>query len=321
MHTTSFPQRSWNLESRWTPSLSAAPTLKTRSQDGPSLGPWNRVVPGYYSLNGFPAKTTSASKSPLLDPRIAQELNEVREANAHFVNMRSGARCEIPRAQVVCVRDLYPEKELLPRCTLLHRCGDSAGCCEEEGMHCAPKAIQEVVLHFYVLGGDHRSNDVEKLLFENHTECECQAKPQVISVTTSTTTTTTTAAPITPNVTVSHEQPLLRDQQQNKCRPCPNPFCIREHERGRCSCDCFDRHKPCIRIKRGREALTDTERRCVDAGHCNIPDCEYGAYDPDRGRCPRRPDYDAPRGPEGPYKRPPANHKNPNHRWLYFERD
>lgn len=78
------------------------------------------------------------------------ELSDVREANDHFVRMRSGAFCRWPRPQAVCVKDLYPEKEFLPRCTLLHRCTETAGCCEEEGYQCGPKAMQEVVLHFYV---------------------------------------------------------------------------------------------------------------------------------------------------------------------------
>nr|XP_042912433.1 uncharacterized protein LOC107453542 [Parasteatoda tepidariorum] len=290
------------------------------------MGAWSRASPvtkmEYYKMA---LKSTSATKSVVaIDPQIPQELSDVREANEHFVRMRLEAGCRIPRPQVICVRDVYPEKNILPRCTLLHRCTEMTGCCEDESTQCSPKAMQEVVMLFYVLGGDHRSTNVEKLLFVNHTECECQTKPNITTTVAPTTplpTTTTTTLPTTTTSTskTTEEQFPLGDQKYNKCRSCPSPFHSRELEDGICSCDCFDRHKPCIRIKRGREALSDGERRCVLAGHCHIPECDYGSYDPDRGRCPKRPDYDGFKGNDG--KRPTPNHKNPNHRWTYFERD
>lgn len=60
--------------------------------------------------------------------------------------------------------------------------------------------------------------------------------------------------------------------------------------------------------------------RCVLTGKCNVPDCEYGVYDPEKGRCPKRPDHLGSKDGEG-LRRPIPNHKNPNHRWIYFERD
>ncbi|XP_055948892.1 uncharacterized protein LOC129981878 [Argiope bruennichi] len=314
-HSTSYPpMKSYDGRPSFSPIYSGAPT-SPRTSDS-SLAPWNRVTSkDYYKMNGYSLKSTSATKSALEPSAIPQELQEVREANEHFVRMRSGARCGVPRSQVVCVRDLYPDKEFLPRCTLLHRCTETSGCCEDDTMQCAPKAMQEVVLHFYVLGNDHRSSDVEKLLFVNHTECECQPKR---SLEMSTTTASTIATEETPKEVV--DQYPQGDQKYAKCRSCPSPFCIRELEDGRCSCDCFDRHRPCIRIKRGRDALPDAERRCVLAGKCNVPDCDYGIYDPENGRCPRRPDHETFKGMEHG-RRPLPNSKNPNHRWLYFERD
>ncbi|XP_035219653.1 uncharacterized protein LOC118192746 [Stegodyphus dumicola] len=329
--TTSFPQRRTYEIGRpsYSPTYSAAPTAKFResiNEEGSSVGSFTRVSPvpkEYYKMNGYAIKSTSATKSStVVDPRIPQELSEVREANEHFVRMRSRASCGVPRSQVICVRDIYPEKELLPRCTLLHRCTDAAGCCEDENLHCAPKAMQEVVLHFYVLGDDHRSSDVEKLWFVNHTECECQPKPTADVMTT---TTTTTLSSLDENLVEQHPQ---RDEHNPKCRSCPSPFCVRQLGKGICSCDCFDRHKPCLRIKRGRDALSDIERRCVETGRCNVPDCEYGPFDPENGRCPRRPNYDADRRPDydGPRwsesgRRPRPDIRNPEHRWKYLERD
>ncbi|GFQ68645.1 PDGF_2 domain-containing protein [Trichonephila clavata] len=144
-----------------------------------------------------------------------------------------------------------------------------------------------------VLGDDHRSSDVEKLLFVNHTECECQPKP-TLETSTATPSITATEEPhhhkemhhhkeehmnremhshkemhnhkeVHSNNDLEHkEEPdhyPQGDQKYRKCRLCPSPFCVRELEDGRCSCDCFDRHRPCIRIKRGRDALSDAERR------------------------------------------------------------
>ncbi|GIY32608.1 PDGF_2 domain-containing protein [Caerostris extrusa] len=308
VHSTSYPSVG-GYEGR--PSFYGPPTSPRSSESS------RAASKDYYKMNGYSVKSTSATKSALVDPSsIPQELLEVREANEHFVRMRSGARCSAPRSEVVCVRDLYPEKEFLPRCTLLHRCTETSGCCEDDALQCAPKAMQEVVLHFYVLGGDHRSSDVEKLWFVNHTECECQPKPS-LETSTDSIGSTPTDTEVTKTVVDQYPQ---GDQKYRKCRSCPSPFCVRELEDGRCSCDCFDRHKPCIRIKRGRDALSEMERRCVLGGHCNIPDCDYGPYDPERGRCPKRPDHENFKGMEQG-KRPLPNSRNPNHRWLYFERD
>lgn len=46
-----------------------------------------------------------------------------------------------------------------------------------------------------------------------------------------------------------------------RCHNCPDPFTRRAYEDGRCSCDCFEKQKPCLKIKKGREALGALQRR------------------------------------------------------------
>ncbi|XP_015906486.1 uncharacterized protein [Parasteatoda tepidariorum] len=232
-------------------------------------------------------------------PAVNKGMDDVKRANDHYLRMRNRARCRNPAPQILKVKAYYPDpsKDYLPRCAILHRCGDETGCCESDAFHCVPKTIQEVSLHFYTFsvgrnGGDSK---VEKLLFQNHTSCHCQPINDM------------------PRRLQEDENTPLdgdRDSSKSKCRDCPVPFNTRIYKDGRCGCDCFDRQKPCLRIKRGRDGLSEIERRCVEANHCHIPECEYGAYDPISGYCPRRHD-EAPR-----HRRPTASH-----RWSFQERD
>ncbi|XP_022244687.1 uncharacterized protein LOC106461893 isoform X3 [Limulus polyphemus] len=117
-----------------------------------------------------------------VDFGIHQKLQDIRRANEHFLQIRRTAKCHTPRPQVVNVKNYYPDprRKYLPGCTILHRCTGNAGCCDDEGMECGPRAIQEVALYFYLLQVGKQgtyvglSNTVEKLLFINHTECECR---------------------------------------------------------------------------------------------------------------------------------------------------
>lgn len=242
-------------------------------------------------------------KARAMYPDVNRDIVNMKMANNHILRMRSNAKCQKPVPQVVRVKDYYPDpsREYYPRCTILHRCGDDTGCCEHDAFRCAPSHVQEVTLYFYSLTVGKVGfvdNRVEKLLFENHTACHCQ---QINDL---------------PRLNDGRES---TDEEESaptsKCRECPVPFTSRVYNDGRCGCDCFDRQKPCIRIKRGREPLPDIERRCVEANHCHIPDCEYGLYDPRTGYCPRRHDEDQ----RIPHRR--QYHGPSNHRWTFVERD
>lgn len=60
------------------------------------------------------------------------------------------------------------------------------------------------------------------------------------------------------------------------CR-CPHPFIARvDPTDGRCICDCLERDHHCIRVKRGRQKLSPLDARCVRAGDCSEPLCDFG---------------------------------------------
>ncbi|GFR02472.1 vascular endothelial growth factor A [Trichonephila clavata] len=237
---------------------------------------------------------------------VNRGIDEVRLVNNHYLRIRSHARCRKPVPQVIRVKDYYPDpsREYIPRCTILHRCGDFTGCCDSDAFHCVPSAIQEVSLPFYTLKVDKTGlagvNTIEKLLFQNHTACQCQPINNLPRIQDG-----------LKNLQDGEEDPPVK----SKCRECPVPFTNRIYKDGRCGCDCFDRQKPCLRIKRGREPLSEIERRCVLANQCHIPDCEYGLYNIESGYCPRRHDED-----QRPHHRRQKQF-HPNHRWTHLERD
>ncbi|XP_035206341.1 uncharacterized protein LOC118181333 isoform X2 [Stegodyphus dumicola] len=298
--------------------LSKVPELKDRKQeveDTENLFPESAAVKSYQDFyrifygtqEGVNLLRKKYGPTGLKEARakfggVNRDLDDVRMANDHFLRIRNRARCRAPVAQVVRVKDYYPDpsREYLPRCTLLHRCSDTSGCCDSDAFHCVPSAMQEVTLHFYTLAvGKNGLSDssIEKLLFVNHTACQCQ--------------------PINDLPRIQQYSPLDGEEPayKTKCRECPVPFTSRIYKDGRCGCDCFDRQKPCLRIKRGREPLSEIERRCVEANHCHIPDCEYGLYSHRTGYCPKRHDED-----QRPTHR---RHHQPssNQRWAFLERD
>ncbi|KAK8787590.1 hypothetical protein V5799_022634 [Amblyomma americanum] len=272
-------------------------------------------------------------REPRVAPVISQELEDVRSANEHFLRIRTTARCRVPRTRVVHVKEFYsdPSKEYLPRCTILHRCGDDSGCCDSEQYQCVPRAVQEVALHFYTIhlhnqnGGEvGLRNSVTKLLFPNHTECECQpvndiprmaGRPSRLAHS-GEHNKVSLHAPSSEDPDIAAGSGMHEELPTGplKCHNCPDPFSRRLYEDGRCSCDCFEKQKRCLKIKRGREPLGDLARRCVETQDCHVPECEYGLYDVDSGRCPKRPDY----WPKHVADRRVHPH---SHRWQYFERD
>ncbi|XP_076331590.1 uncharacterized protein LOC143236852 isoform X2 [Tachypleus tridentatus] len=266
-----------------------------------------------------------------VDFGIRQNLQDIRRANEHFLQIRRTATCHTPRPQVVNVKHYYPDprRKYLPSCTILHRCTDNAGCCYDERMKCGPRAIQEVVLYFYTLQVGKQgtyvglSNTAEKLLFMNHTECECRpidsqprAPGDLKQLTDSDKMKAISSGTKWDSVL---DNPVRHPptQKESKCRECPLPFYRREYPDGRCSCDCFDRHKSCLRIKRGRRPLSDIEIRCVRARKCHIPECRFGQYNFLTGKCPKRSKN------HKRLKTRKENNKNQHHyhRWAFYERD
>uniref|UniRef100_A0A4Q8K2W0 U32-Liphistoxin-Lsp1a_1 n=1 Tax=Liphistius sp. SGP-2016 TaxID=1905180 RepID=A0A4Q8K2W0_9ARAC len=242
---------------------------------------------------------------------VTQELEDLRLANEHFLRILTRARCRVPAPRIVRVKDYYPDpsREYLPRCTILHRCGEGSGCCDNDAFQCVASEMQEVALHFYTLTvGKQRvssgmANSVDRLLFVNHTACHCQPINYLPRMQT----------PEVHHPLVGGQRGSSSHHSLSKCHECPVPFTQRIYSDGRCGCDCFDRQKPCLRIKRGREPLPDIERRCVEANYCHVPDCEHGVFETSTGYCPRRHD-------EGSRLSMHRQHLS-THRWSFIERD
>ncbi|KAH9529634.1 hypothetical protein DERF_003508 [Dermatophagoides farinae] len=85
---------------------------------------------------------------------------EVNLANSHLFYIRTKYSCSTPRAKLVKVLDYHasPLKQYVPRCTVLHRCDDESGCCEDVTHRCEPSKTQLVELYFHVIRSDMKNN-------------------------------------------------------------------------------------------------------------------------------------------------------------------
>lgn len=118
----------------------------------------------------------------LLVPSVMSHImrmgSEEMNASLHFSRLIKDGRCKLPFKKLVYLSDLYPseKKKFVPHATILHFCGSETGCCNSESQVCAPKTQQNVTLVFWVieLTNFGQKKGVEKLIFRNDTECECQ---------------------------------------------------------------------------------------------------------------------------------------------------
>lgn len=79
-------------------------------------------------------------------------VDPVRAVVAHTVRVNSEGRCKKPLPKVIPVQSEHPDvsKTYIPHCTILHRCAEDTGCCNNYGTRCAPKKLKLVHLYFYV---------------------------------------------------------------------------------------------------------------------------------------------------------------------------
>lgn len=125
----------------------------------------------------------------LIDANIRRSASaeEFSKAFDHGARVRNEGSCHIPRPLVVYVNKTDPSKVYLPRGTVLHRCNDMTGCCQNPSLTCMPVEMQTVELYFITITlqvhkPEHRnrrvrqSPKIEKILFTNHTECGCRER-------------------------------------------------------------------------------------------------------------------------------------------------
>lgn len=77
--------------------------------------------------------------------------SRIARASEHIMRITAAMMCKRPRPVVVPVQnDPSGTKQYIPHCTILHRCGNTTGCCNSEKSTCVAKAQQTVDLYFFV---------------------------------------------------------------------------------------------------------------------------------------------------------------------------
>ncbi|CAL8105263.1 unnamed protein product [Orchesella dallaii] len=237
----------------------------------------------------------------------------ISEAVRHAVKVTREGGCRIPKPRLVRVQDFYPHpgKTYVPHCTILHQCSDDTGCCKHDVLTCSPKTTQRVELAFYTISLDQsRGPTVERLVFYNHTECECRDKmdemmPRDSAAYASSLSALSSSDPFTlaganslsplnsytalsKTNSKNNAQGQVQSNSKNSLCKCPSVFTERTLTDGSCSCDCFDKEKECLKLKRGRDFFTVQDKWCIQSGRCEVPECAYGSYIHLVGRCPRK---------------------------------
>jgi len=77
---------------------------------------------------------------------------DLSKAVQHAVTMGREGQCRVPKPRLIQVKDVYPHpsKTYIPHCTILHLCGDDAGCCKSDTLTCTARKAEQVELYFYV---------------------------------------------------------------------------------------------------------------------------------------------------------------------------
>lgn len=108
---------------------------------------------------------------------VIQELHKLATENLQTIE-RMGV-CAEPKLQIVYPND-EASKVYLPRGTLLHRCSNIWGCCQDSTHSCEPIESHEVPVVFYWKSIKMQSRNsrkynlnLEVINMQNHTKCAC----------------------------------------------------------------------------------------------------------------------------------------------------
>ncbi|GBM32092.1 hypothetical protein AVEN_150075-1 [Araneus ventricosus] len=99
-------------------------------------------------------------------------------AQAHNARMLSKVMCGVPQTRVMKLETAH--LRVMPPATLIHRCGDSTGCCDFYTERCMAKSKELVTVYAFVrprfgtFKRKHGRNRIKKFVFMNHTECYCR---------------------------------------------------------------------------------------------------------------------------------------------------
>src|SRR5687767_11987007 len=85
--------------------------------------------------------------------RVKIKKEDGLKAQEHFAQVLAEAKCSKPFPRVVKISDIVrnPQKKFVPRCTLLHFCGEETGCCHHENQQCVAKTQEQVIKYFWTI--------------------------------------------------------------------------------------------------------------------------------------------------------------------------
>ncbi|GJQ82356.1 hypothetical protein Trydic_g425 [Trypoxylus dichotomus] len=173
---------------------------------------------------------------------------------SHYLKVQAAGKCRVPIPKVLPVHNEHPShgKTYIPHCTILHRCSEDSGCCQNQGTKCGPKSQKIVELYFYAhaRGVTH----VEKLSFYNHTECACIDINELAAL-------NNNAADIVNTVSKKTISLKSSSPAENLIRcKCPSQFIPNPRYTSYCSCTCSNDSLDCERMQRGMEYLSLKDR-------------------------------------------------------------
>ncbi|KAI0240589.1 hypothetical protein LSAT2_008652 [Lamellibrachia satsuma] len=125
-------------------------------------------------------KRTRKRKGPKRKRKGRRRRKAFTKALVHAKEMETETQCNAPKPRLVCMRDVnsVANKEYFPRCTVVHQCSPSVGCCNASS-ECSPVNTTSITRHFFAMAyktPDHKVtwNQVETFTFVNHTACDCR---------------------------------------------------------------------------------------------------------------------------------------------------
>lgn len=112
-----------------------------------------------------------------------KRMSRFERAQAHYDRIYKRIQCKQPLPRVIHLEP-REDRKFLPSATILHRCGDTAGCCDSPQERCSAKTKVKVHLYFFVIKATSISrksekHQVQRLTFTNHTECHCTEKQKI----------------------------------------------------------------------------------------------------------------------------------------------
>ncbi|XP_065577699.1 uncharacterized protein LOC136038521 isoform X1 [Artemia franciscana] len=224
---------------------------------------------------------------------LDQKIMMLRKNIAQQEYMKRHIGCT-PKLSFINVRDVYNTFDLTyyPHVVVLHTCDDDSSCCELPSDTCVAEKKEEVELFFQVSSGrNKRINEIKPLLFINHTSCQCVDRLEYYSPRTQPENSQELIKDSTAEATLSFEdkirsskRPSIISQMETdpSCK-CPVGFHPRKTHK-ECICECHNQE--CTRVSLGRVQLPREERLCIQQLQCSVPECKFGEYLPNVGRCP-----------------------------------